>query len=81
MSASATPQASSHAQFRLLQRAGLDARSVENAWRSGTPVEIEYRDYHTATYNEALDVILLEQGDVVTTILRAAFEEFTEGAQ
>lgn len=81
MSASSAPQASSHAQLRLLQRAGLQARSVAHAWRSGTPVAVEYRDYHHAKYNEALDVILLERGDVVTTVLRAAFEEFTEGDQ
>lgn len=78
MSAPVTPAVSSHAKLRLLQRAGVDSGTVIDAWQSAAPIDIEYRDYHHAKHHDQLDVILLEDGGVVTTVLRAAYEHFME---
>ena len=81
MSVPARPVVSSHAKLRLLQRAGVNAGTVADAWQESTPVAITYREYHHAMYHHALDVVLLERSGVITTVLRAAYEEFTEAAR
>lgn len=78
MSAPSRPHPSCHAQLRLLQRAGVDAGSLVTAWTDGVAIGLEGRAYHHARYNEPLGVVLLEREGVIVTVLRAAYEKFTE---
>lgn len=79
MSAATGPFVSEHAKLRLLQRAGIDVGSVLDAWYTASPVHIDYREYDLAKYHDKLGVILLERDGVITTVLRATWERFTEG--
>jgi len=81
MSRSPPPAPSAHAKLRMCQRAGPDVGPLRDAWESSTPVSIDYRDYTTAKYNAQHDVILLERNGLITTVLHAAYEQFTQATQ
>lgn len=81
MSVEATPRVSSHAEFRFLQRTGLIEVSPDAAWRAGTPVTVDGYDYSKARYDPILDVVLLARDGIVTTVLKAAYTDFTEANQ
>lgn len=81
MSESPHPAPSAHAKLRMCQRAGLDVGPLRDAWNSAIPVSIDYRDYTSAKYNSQHDVILLERNGLITTVLHAAYEQFTETTQ
>jgi hypothetical protein len=70
------PQPSCHSKLRYIQRAGLEAPDMREAWTNAKPVEISYRDCRRARFHSELNVVLLEREDEIITVLRAQFEDF-----
>ncbi|MCU4975720.1 hypothetical protein OB955_23850 [Halobacteria archaeon AArc-m2/3/4] len=81
MSAQSVPRTSAHAQLRFLQRAGVTECSLHRVWQDGRPVDVDGYNYHRARYDDLLDVVLLARDGVVTTVLEAAYTEFTEASR
>lgn len=81
MSDQLLPRVTSHAKLRFLQRAEVVDISPDIAWETGTPVEVEHYDYQHARYHAFFDVIFLARDGVLTTVLKAAYTDFTEVAE